>query len=216
MIAAYSNLVINELTGNLREDVHYFLTMNGCQQTAEHSMKVGEEAKQIAEMFGADPLEAEHAGYLHDISAVFPNEQRVTISQQLGLEVLPEEEVFPMIIHQKLSKEMARSLFNISNPAILNAVGCHTTLRKHASLLDMVLFVADKIAWDQPGTPPYLQEIRQELEKSVEHACYSYIRYLWQKRESLRVIHPWLKEAYYELEVRLHVDESIIHVKRNT
>jgi HD superfamily phosphohydrolase YqeK len=115
------------------------------------------------------------------------------------IEVLPEEEAFPMIIHQKLSKVMARDLFKISNPEILDAVGCHTTLRKQSTLLDKVLFVADKMEWDQSGSPPYIQEILQELEKSIVHAAYAYINYLWGQRDQLRVVHPWLKDAFYDL-----------------
>ncbi|BBH24870.1 haloacid dehalogenase [Paenibacillus baekrokdamisoli] len=200
MHAAYSELLFSELTGNLREDVYNFLSRNGCEEIGVHCLKVGEESKRIAIMFGANSREAEYAGYLHDISAVFPNEIRISIAHQLGVEVLPEEETFPMIIHQKLSKEMARNLFNISNPTILNAVGCHTTLRKHATLLDNVLFVADKIAWDQSGSPPYIKDIYQGLEKSIEHASYAYINYLWQQREKLRVVHPWLRDAFYDLD----------------
>lgn len=105
-----------------------------------------------------------------------------------------------MIIHQKLSKEMARDIFGIHDREILDAVGCHTTLRSSATRLDKVLFVADKIAWDQPGNPPYLAEITNEFDKSLEHASFAYINYLWQQREKLRVIHPWLRDAYYELE----------------
>ena len=43
----------------------------------------------------------------------------------------------------------------------LNAICCHTTLRKHATKMDLVLFVADKIEWDQNGTPPYLVEVKR-------------------------------------------------------
>lgn len=199
MHAAYSELLLSQLTGNLSEDVSNFLSRNGCEQTALHSLKVGDAAKRIAIMFGADPIEAEYAGYLHDISAVFPNEIRISIARQLGIEILIEEELFPMIIHQKISQSMARDLFNIKNDEILNAIGCHTTLRKNSTLLDKVLFVADKIEWDQNGIPPYIKEITESLEKSIGLASYSYIHYLWQKRETLRVIHPWLRDAYYEL-----------------
>ena len=151
-------------------------------------------------MFGADPKGAEYAGYLHDISAVFPNDIRISIARQLGIEVLPEEEIFPMIIHQKLSKAMAKDLFEISNLEILNAVGCHTTLRRQATLLDKVLFVADKIEWDQSGKPPYLKEILGGIQKSLTRASYAYIHYLWQRRDKLRVVHPWLKDAFEDLE----------------
>ncbi|GGD96261.1 bis(5'-nucleosyl)-tetraphosphatase (symmetrical) YqeK [Paenibacillus nasutitermitis] len=205
----YAELSRSRLTGNLREDVYRYFVENGREVTAVHCMKVGEEARRIAGLFGADPQDAEVAGYLHDISVVFPNETRISIARQLGVEVLPEEEIFPMIIHQKLSKEMARDLFDITNPDILDAVGCHTTLRKQSTPMDKILFVADKIQWDQQGSPPYIREILQELNKSLEHASFAYIDYLWQQRDKLRVVHPWLKEARDEL-APLVANEPII------
>src|SRR5690606_4382564 len=130
MNKVYRNLVINQMTGNLREDVYNFLVDNKCPMTAEHSLRVGEEAKQIAIRYGNNSTSAEYAGYLHDISAVFPNNVRIEVSHQLGIEVLPEEETFPLIIHQKISKHMAKEIFKINDQEILDAIGCHTTLRK--------------------------------------------------------------------------------------
>ena len=87
----------------------------------------------------------------------------------------------------------------MGDAAILSAIGCHTTLRKDATLLDKVVFVADKIAWDQPGTPPYLDAIQAALNDSIDRAAFVYLDYLWQMRDTLRVIHPWLREAYEQL-----------------
>lgn len=199
MKSAYNNLVINTLSGNLKDDIYNFLVSNGCPKTAEHCVRVGEEARKIAERYHVNKDSAEIAGYLHDISAVYSNDIRIQVSHDLGIEVLPEEETFPMIIHQKISKEMARDLFHINDQEILDAVGCHTTLKKDSTLLDKVLFVADKIEWDQNGEPPYLDQITQQLEHSLNHASFEYINFLWKQRENLRVIHPWLRDAYYEL-----------------
>lgn len=203
MNSVYNQLVFEPLTGNLREDICSFLVNNKCPKTAEHCMKVGEMARKIAKQYDADPDAAEIAGYLHDISAVFPNDVRIHVSRELGIEVLPEEERFPMIIHQKISKEMARDLFQIRDQEILDAVGCHTTLKKDSTLLDKVLFVADKIEWDQSGTPPYLEQIMMQLDRSLEHAAFAYIHFLWEQRETLRVVHPWLRDSYFELEKRM-------------
>jgi HD superfamily phosphohydrolase YqeK len=117
--------------------------------------------------------------------------------------VLPEEEVFPLIIHQKISKVMAHGLFDIEEIQILNAIGCHTTLKENATPLDLVVFVADKTEWDQSGTPPYIQHLKQQLKKSLEHGAFAYIGYLWEQRSNLKVVHPWLADAYHELNDRL-------------
>jgi len=204
MKSVYNNLILNPLSGNLRDDIYNFLVINGCPKTAEHCVRVGKEARKIAEKYDANKDSAEIAGYLHDISAVFSNDVRIQVSLDLGIEVLPEEETFPMIIHQKISKEMARDLFNIKDNEILNAIGCHTTLKRNSTLLDKVLFVADKIEWDQSGKPPYLDQITQQLDHSLNHAAFEYINFLWKQRESLRVIHPWLRDAYYYLKEMVH------------
>ncbi|RRJ61707.1 HD domain-containing protein [Paenibacillus oralis] len=190
-----------EFSNDLKSNICLFLHANECPKTAKHCMDVGKESRRVALLFDANPDDAEMAGWLHDISAVFPNNKRIEVSRQLGIEILPEEEALPMIIHQKISKVMARDIFQITNIEILNAVGCHTTLRAGATVLDQVLFVADKIAWDQEGEPPYLEELNHGLEISLTHGALSYINYLWERRESLKVIHPWLKEAYEELKL---------------
>ena len=102
------------------------------------------------------------AGYLHDISAIFPNEVRIVVAEEFGIEILEEERKFPMIIHQKLSRVIAKEIFKVHDEETLNAICCHTTLRKHATKMDLVLFVADKIEWDQNGTPPYLVEVKRD------------------------------------------------------
>lgn len=204
MNAAYDKLCKIALTGDRRADIVSFLQANGKGETAEHCVRVGQEARALAVRTGADPEQAELAGYLHDVSAVFPNEVRIEMARSLGIEVLPEEESFPMIIHQKLSRAMGEDLFQIHDPAILSAVECHTTLKQQSSLLDQVVFVADKIAWDQAGTPPYLHELKLALDQSITHAAFVYIDDLWQKKEQLRVIHPWLREAHEQLNAQLN------------
>jgi len=116
----------------------------------------------------------------------------------LGVVILPEEAAFPMILHQKLSAVLARDLFGERNDAVLSAIGCHTTLKADASTLDTVVFVADKIAWDQPGIPPYRDELLAALAHSLDAAAFVYLGYLWERRETLGIIHPWFVDAYQQ------------------
>lgn len=192
-------------TGDMEKDVLNFLELHNYPRIAEHSIKVGYESIRLAKEFNEDEEKAAIAGYLHDVSVVFPNNERIDVAKELGIDVLPEEETFPLIIHQKISKEMAREIFDVHDESILEAISCHTTLKANSSKLDRVLFVADKIEWDQKGTPPYIKVLLQQLDVSLEHGAFTYINYLWSQRENLKVIHPWLEDAYFEFKETLQL-----------
>ena len=191
------------LSGNLPKDVSNFLERNGHTDTAKHCERVAKQAGKLAHQFGVNESQAETAGWLHDVSTVIPNELRIQIALENGLEVLPEERKLPMIVHQKLSALMARDFFSVTDVGVLSAIGCHTTLKADASPLDKVVFVADKIAWDQEGEPPYLMELLSALERSLDETAFVYLDYLWQRRNTLPVLHPWVREAHQQLTASL-------------
>ena len=186
-------------TGDLQFDVANFLRHHNHTDIAAHCLAVAKETRRLARAYNEDEEAGFQAGLLHDISVVFLAEERGEAAKRLDIEILPEEKVFPLIIHQKLSAYMAKEIFAISNHVIVNAVGCHTTLKANASIIDKSLFVADKIKWDQQGTPPYLKDILLALDSSLDEAAFCYLNYMWQKKSQLRVIHPWLREAYIDL-----------------
>ncbi|MGG0458718.1 bis(5'-nucleosyl)-tetraphosphatase (symmetrical) YqeK [Bacillus mycoides] len=195
----YNDIYSFTPTGKIENDIKAFLLKYNKEVTYKHSIRVANEARKIAGIFYEDEEKAAIAGCLHDISAIFPNEERIAVAEKFGIEILQEEREFPMIIHQKLSRVIAKEIFKIEDEEVLNAISCHTTLRKHATKMDLVLFVSDKLEWDQIGTPSYLIEVKKGLEKSLEHAAFVYISYLWERKDTLKVIHPSLEEAYWYL-----------------
>ena len=186
-------------TGHLPDQVAVFLRLHGFDHTASHCSQVAAKGVQLAQRFGVDAEAARYAGWLHDVSAVIPNAERLEIARILALDVLPEEIKLPMILHQKLSRVFASQIFDVQDAGILSAVECHTTLKSHASQLDKIIFVADKLAWDQNGTPPYQQALEQVLDDSLDAGVCIYLEYLWQQRDSLPVVHPWMVDALHEL-----------------
>lgn len=190
---------------DLYSDSYNLLIDKNRRIVAEHSREVAIECKMLAKRFGINTDDAETAGFLHDISAIYPNDKRLEIANILGIEVLEEEKELPLILHQKISQVMVREIWNIKDELILNAIGCHTTLKDNPSQLDLVLFVADKIKWDQKGIPPYINELQEGLNISLEHGAYAYIKYLMDNKSNLKVVHPWLKDAYAYLRFKLNI-----------
>ena len=182
-------------TGKIVDDVPRFLTSFGHQKTAEHCFAVASKATELAKRFNSDLSKAEQAGYLHDVSAIIPNEKRIDFAQSQSVEILAEEIQHPMIIHQKLSVVLAKEVFGVTDIEILSAIGCHTTLKARPTLLDKVIFLADKIAWDQDGSPHYFSKVIKAMDESLDVAVLEYLNYLWERRNQLKVIHPWLIEA---------------------
>lgn len=191
------------LTGDIPADARTLLTRHQRHRTLEHTAQVAAEAAQLAARFDVSPALAEQAAWLHDISAVFPSAQRLAAARALDIPLLPAEETCPMITHQKLSAALAHSLFGVQDQAVLDAIRCHTTLRANATLLDKVVFLADKIQWDQVGKPPYLDDVLAALPRSLDEAVFCYLDYLWQQRDTLPVLHPWLAEAHGQLSQEL-------------
>ena len=186
-------------TGEITVDVPNYLIQLGYEATAKHCTSVAAEAKSLASIYGGDLLKAEKAGYLHDISAVIPNEKRIPFALNQRVDILNEEKQFPMIIHQKLSVILAKLIFQVADQEILSAIGCHTTLKAKASRLDKIVFLADKVAWDQVGEPPYLDSLKSAMDKSLDLAVLEYLDFLWDMRDRLPVVHPWLIEAREDL-----------------
>ncbi|MFZ5824637.1 MAG: hypothetical protein ACOY94_09945 [Bacillota bacterium] len=86
------------------------------------------------------------------------------------------------LIHHKCprtaasSARVARDLFGVTDEAVLSAIGCHTTLKRDASLQDQ--------------------------------AALAYLQWMWEQRASLRVVHPWLREAYEQLSGKRWSDQE--------
>lgn len=188
------------LTGQLPEDLEVLLLHHNLPRTLNHCLRVGRLAHQLAEPFEVEQSSARLAGWLHDCSAVIPRAKRLHTAERWGVEVLPEEAAFPLILHQKLSAVLAVGLFGIQDAAVLSAIGCHTTLKAGASNLDKVVFIADKIAWDRPGKPPYLPAVQRGLDLSLDAGVLAYLDHMVQQRAALPgPLHPWLLQAHAEL-----------------
>lgn len=178
LLSDYSYLVLPEKTGRLEEDIKNLLEHNGKSATCAHVCSVAEANAGIAAQFGLDASSCRTAALLHDISAVIAPKDMLDYARQNGLELCEAELRFPFLLHQRISRIIAEDYFGVTDETILSAVECHTTLRPYASQQDMALFIADKIAWDQPGVPPFDAAVRAALEHSLERACLEYMTYM--------------------------------------
>ena len=186
------------LSGDIRTDVKNILLINGKSKTYIHVANVADRNALISKTYDLDHDKCVIAGLLHDISAVIRPEDMLKYAYENRLEVCEAERKYPFLLHQRLSKICAVEYFNISDEEILSAIECHTTLKKCPSKYEMSLFIADKLAWDREGLPPFYEEVNAALDVSLEAACYKYMEYMVDNDMILCPHDNWI-EAYEQL-----------------
>ncbi|NHN32827.1 bis(5'-nucleosyl)-tetraphosphatase (symmetrical) YqeK [Paenibacillus agricola] len=198
MFSCYTRRLV--FTGDLSKDIHTFFNFNNDLRTLNHTLEVAEEANRIANLYEIKPSKVVSAALLHDISNVIPISTMLEMAKKLSIEVLEEEQKFDRSVHQKLSKYMAQDIFGITDDEILNAIEIHTTHKPNSNMTDKILFVSDKISWKLPGEHPYLQEMREEVIKlDIDKAILIYLNHIWDQRNILKLVHPWLIKARKEI-----------------
>ncbi len=173
------------------------------EKTLRHAEQVARTAVGLAGIYGLDTGKVSIAAMLHDISVIMTPREMYETAVSRGMPIDPAEEKYPFLLHQRISRILANEMFRISDPVILDAVECHTTLKKNAGMYDQVIFLADKISWDQEGKPPYDDELlKEKAEASLDEACYYYIQYQFD-HHLLLMPHQWILEACLDLQNRL-------------
>ena len=72
----------------------------------------------------------------------------------------------------------------------------HTALHGQPTPLDQVVFLADKIEWDQGGEPPYRAGLLNALEAGLDAGTRFMLTWMYEERARLLVILPELREAW--------------------
>ena len=195
----YSYVNTTEITGDVVMDIKNFLLDNDKSKTLKHVIDVANTNSKIAEKYGLDKNLCILCGYLHDISAVIKPQDMLNYMVENNLFIDESERKYPFILHQRISRLIAKNFFNISDEVILSAIECHTTLKANPSQYDMALFIADKLSWDQEGIPPFYDIVIRNLSISLEKACLSYINYII---DNSMILHPhlWIIESKEYLE----------------
>lgn len=180
------DLIKNKYLSNNKADV-----LNHVEDVADIAVK-------LARVYNLDVDKIKVAALLHDISGVMTLQEMYEFAKMRGLEIDPAEEKHHALLHQRVSRIIAQEDFDITDSVILNAIECHTTLKKNASVYDKIIFIADKISWNSKSVPSYSDLLNSGNSKSLDEACYLYIKYQFDNN-LLVMPHQWIIEAYEDL-----------------
>jgi len=168
---------------------------------ADHVERVAAEADRLAGGLGEPPRErVELAAWGHDIARALSSQELLARAREFGLEVSPVEEAAPILLHGPVGAEILRREHGIDDPEVLAAARFHSTGRAGMSLLEKVVFVADKIEPSKVQAKPDLARVRELADRDLDAAILEYLdQMLTVAREEGWPLHPQAVAARNEL-----------------
>lgn len=130
---------------NSIDEIKNYLKENLSSERYFHTLGVMEEAIELAKRYNADIKKAEIAGLLHDNAKCMTKEDlRKFISENLP-DLDKNELKNYKTLHAPVGAYFAKEKFKISDPEIISAIRWHTLGRVNMTLLEKIVFLADKI-----------------------------------------------------------------------
>lgn len=115
------------------------------QERFEHSLGVMEKSVELAQKFGADVEKARLAGLLHDCAKCIDKEELKRLIDENNLD---EDNCCAgsyKVWHAPVSAFLAQRDYGISDKEILSAIKWHTMGKLDMTLLEKIVYLADKI-----------------------------------------------------------------------
>lgn len=168
------------------------------EQRFQHTIGVMETAIDLAEQYGADVKKAELAGIFHDYAKFRPKEEmRQIIQAHYPHDLL---DYHSELWHAPVGEFLVRTEAGIDDADILSAIRWHTTGRKHMTLLEKIIYLADYI---EPGREfPGVEEVREVAKHDVDIALLKAVTntIIFLVKQS-RPVYPMTLETYNSLVV---------------
>ena len=185
-------------------DVRRFYKTAHRLDTLEHVTAVAKVAVELAVQHGADCAKASLAALAHDLAVVVPLAQTLAVAEDMGLLLDGADRAIRPVLHGPIAAAALSKKLDIRDQDLLNAVRYHSTLRAGASVLEKIVFVADKIAYDPTSSHrgEYVPALRAA--RSLDEAALVYLTFLRLNVSRYGgVMHPNAAAAYRELTERV-------------
>ena len=159
-----------------------------------HTLNVGYLSAHLADVFGCDKDKALIAGALHDCAKELPIEKQNELAKKYSGDLFTEKK----LLHSPAGATFAKEEFGIEDKEILDAICYHTTGRGDMSILEKIVYLADKIEPSRNYTD--LTPIREAAEKDLDSAMRMTAAAVRDKFVSQgRDIHPLTKQMMKDL-----------------
>ena len=129
-----------------------------------HTLNVGYMSAHLADIYGCSKDKALLAGALHDCAKELPIEEQAALAKKYCGDLFTEKK----ILHSPAGATFAKEGFGIEDTEILDAICYHTTGRGNMTVLEKIVYLADKI--EPSRTYMDLEPIREAAEHDLDEA----------------------------------------------
>nr|WP_300002102.1 bis(5'-nucleosyl)-tetraphosphatase (symmetrical) YqeK [Tissierella sp.] len=167
------------------EKIKQDLKQNISKDRYEHTLRVVNICKELAELYGEDLEKTKIAALLHDSAKFISKDKVFEMARDLNL---LDDDIYlynKEIIHASLGAALAKINYGIEDADILNSISYHTTGRAGMSLLEKIIFIGDYI---EPSREfDGIQEIRdlafKDLDASLLLALDTNLKFLLDRKK---------------------------------
>ena len=125
---------------NLEKDLRKLIG----EERYNHSIGVMNAAKKLANIYGVDENRAMKAGLMHDMAKEFSKDKSLEYIQANKIETDLYEDKIIFTLHGKIAADICKKKYNFDDE-MCNAIRFHTTSTPNMTLLEKIIYVADKI-----------------------------------------------------------------------
>jgi predicted HD superfamily hydrolase involved in NAD metabolism len=142
---------------------------------AEHVIRVVDEAQRLAEVHNVERQPATIAALGHDLLRAHSEARLLSIAEEQGYELDPADKLAPILLHGPLAVPLLQERYDVMAADVLGAVAYHTTANEQMTILQKVVFIADKIESDKLGRDSRLQRVADLAETDLNAAMLAYL-----------------------------------------
>ena len=161
---------MSELEARLRAAVEA-LPRGLCQ----HVLRVEVEALELARLYEVEPQRARLAALVHDLVRHKSGPELLELAAEYGLRPDPVETAAPVLVHGPVAAKMLLRDYAYADDEALLGIDCHTTARPGMSMLEKVLFVADKIEPGKLDRSPAWREVADLAPRDIDAALLRFL-----------------------------------------
>ena len=132
-----------------------------------HSLGVAKKAIELAKIYGVQEEIAKKVGIAHDIAKEMTDEEMIEYAKVNNIRIDEIETVKPSLLHGKIGADIAAKKFDFTQDMI-NAIKWHTTGRENMSMLEKIIYVADKTEENRKGTRFNLEKSRELSTQNID------------------------------------------------